>query len=247
MRILLINPNMTQSMTDAMTDVARNTAKNSAQIIPVTATKGFPYISSLAEAQIAGAHLLETIAYHRSEVDAVIIAAFGDPGLLAARELFDLPIVGMAEAAVLTAAMLGDRVGVVTFSPEMAKWYRACVLQTGLGARFTGVRYPAAPPGSLEGIATALKEGLITLIHQTKDKDYADVIILGGAPLAGLAAKIATETTCILVDPISAATAQAMALLQLKPTYSSRSARPKGKISTGLSPALTAVLKGEQP
>ena len=246
MRILLINPNMTQSMTDAMTDVARNTAKNSAQIIPVTATKGFPYISSLAEAQIAGAHLLETIAFHRSEADAVIIAAFGDPGLIAARELFDLPIVGMAEAAVLTAAMLGDRFGIVTFSPQMAKWYRACVLQTGLGARFTGIRYPAAPPASLEGIATALKEDLITLIHQAKDKDYADVIILGGAPLAGLAAKIATETTCILVDPISAATAQAIALLQLELTYSC-SARPKGKISTGLNPALTAVLKGEQP
>ncbi len=29
----------------------------------------------------------------------MVIAAFGDPGLIAARELFDLPIVGMAEAA----------------------------------------------------------------------------------------------------------------------------------------------------
>lgn len=233
-------------MTDEMTNVARNTAKDAAQIIPVTATKGFPYISSLAEAQIAGAHLLETIAYHRSEADAVIIAAFGDPGLIAARELFDLPVVGMAEAAVLTAAMLGDRFGIVTFSPQMAKWYRTCVLQTGLGARFTGVRYPAAPPFSLEGIATALKEDLITLTNLARAKDYADVIILGGAPLAGLAPKIATETTPILVDPISAATAQAMALAQLELTYSNHSARSEGKTSFGLGPALTAVLTGEQ-
>ena len=81
MRILMINPNMTQSMTDTMTEVAVETAGEIAQIIPSTATRGFPYISSRAEAQIAGAHVLETIAAHQGQVDAVIVAAFGEPRL----------------------------------------------------------------------------------------------------------------------------------------------------------------------
>ena len=245
MRILMINPNMTQSMTDTMTQVATDTAGDIAQIIPSTATRGFPYISSRAEAQIAGAHVLETIAAHQGQVDAVIVAAFGDPGLVAARELFDIPVVGMAEAAVLTAAVLGERFAVVTFSPHMVRWYQDCVLQTGLGARFTGVRCPKAPPESIDDIATELKSDLIALAGQATSEDGADVIILGGAPLAGLAPKIAKDTPGILIDPIAAATAQAIGMLQLSPNYSNRAARPATKASTGLGPALSAIIAGE--
>jgi Asp/Glu/hydantoin racemase len=92
MRILLINPNMTVGMTEKMTEIARSHAGDGVEIVPLTATRGFPYIASRAEAQIAGALVLEMIAAHRDEVDAVIIAAFGDPGLAGARELFDLPV-----------------------------------------------------------------------------------------------------------------------------------------------------------
>ena len=60
-------------------------------------------------------------------VDAAIIAAFGDPGLAAARELFDFPVVGMAEAAILTAVQLGGRFAIVTFTPAMTPWYLASV------------------------------------------------------------------------------------------------------------------------
>ena len=244
MRILMINPNMTQGMTDTMAEVAVETAGDIAQIIPSTATRGFPYISSRVEAQIAGAHVLETIAAHQGQVDAVIVAAFGDPGLVAARELFDIPVVGMAEAAVLTAAMLGERFAVVTFSPHMVRWYQDCVLQTGLGARFTGVRCPANPPKSIENIAVELKGDLIALAKQATAEDGADVIIMGGAPLAGLAPKIAQETSGILIDPIAAATAQAIAMLKLAPNLDHRTARPAAKASIGLSPALAAMIAG---
>lgn len=246
MRILMINPNMTQSMTDAMADVALETAGDIAQIIPSTATQGFPYISSRAEAQIAGAHVLETIAAHQGQVDAVIVAAFGDPGLVAARELFDIPVVGMAEAAVLMAAMLGERFAVVTFSPHMVRWYQDCVLQTGLGARFTGVRCPENPPESIDNIAIELKGDLIALAGQATAEDGADVIIMGGAPLAGLAPKIAQEANGILIDPIAAATAQAIAMLKLSPNLTNRAAPPATKASTGLSPDLEAIIAGRR-
>lgn len=246
MRILMINPNMTQSMTDTMAQVALETAGDIAQIIPSTATQGFPYISSRAEAQIAGAHVLETIAAHQGEVDAVIVAAFGDPGLVAARELFDVPVVGMAEAAVLTAAMLGERFAVVTFSPHMVRWYQDCVLQTGLGARFTGVRCPENPPESIDNIAIELKGDLIALAGQATAEDGADVIIMGGAPLAGLAPKIAQEANGILIDPIAAATAQAIAMLKLSPNLTNRAAPPATKASTGLSPDLEAIIAGRR-
>jgi Asp/Glu/hydantoin racemase len=243
MKLLLVNPNMTQEMTDRMTEVARVAAGPDVTIIPLTATRGFPYIASRAEAQIAGALVLEMIAAHRQDADAVIIAAFGDPGLIAARELFDLPIVGMAEAAVMTAALLGDQFSIVTFSPHMRRWYTDCVRLTGMEARFTGVRCPALPPHSVANVATDLREDLIALAKDATT-DGADVVILGGAPLAGLAPQISDVCPGILVDPIAAATVQALALAQLNPSYRNRTAPPAAKASTGLDASLSAVIAG---
>ena len=230
-------------LSEAM-QVARKLAGQQAEIVPLTATRGFPYIASRAEAQISGANVLEMIAEHHTSVDAVIVAAFGDPGLVAARELFDLPVVGMAEAAVMTAAMLGERFSVVTFSPHMARWYTDCVRQTGLEPRFTGVRCPDTAPASVDNVAADLRDDLIGLVREATAADGADVVILGGAPLAGLAQSISAEAPGILIDPVAAATAQAMTLVRLAPCYARRVGRPAPKPSSGLAPALSAVNAG---
>ncbi|MEO0829139.1 MAG: aspartate/glutamate racemase family protein, partial [Pseudomonadota bacterium] len=106
-RLLLINPNTTTAMTDRMASIAAEVAGPSATVVARTAARGVPYIASRAEAQLAGAELLDILANDAADCDAAIVAAFGDPGVIAAREVFDLPIVGMAEAAVMTAALLG--------------------------------------------------------------------------------------------------------------------------------------------
>ena len=245
MRLLLINPNTTQAMTDQMAQVAASVAGPSVEITPVTATRGVPYIASRAEAQVAGAEVLEIIAEHGKDADAAIVAAFGDPGIIAARELFDMPIVGMAEAALVTAALLGERFGVVTFSPLLARWYVECVNLTGLTARFTGVRCPKTPPATVGNVIHDMRSDLMALTEEATREDGADVVILGGAPLAGLAPQIADETPGLLVDPISAATTQAIALSRLATSYANRTTRPAPKTSQGLGPALAAIIAGE--
>ena len=61
MRILLVNPNMTGAMTDSMAALAIAAVPPGTEIIARTSPRGFPYISSLAEAQIAGAICLEIL------------------------------------------------------------------------------------------------------------------------------------------------------------------------------------------
>jgi Asp/Glu/hydantoin racemase len=245
MRILLLNPNMTRAMTDQMAAIARSVAGDQAKIIPITATRGFPYIASRAEAQIAGGLVLEMIADNLEDIDAVIIAAFGDPGLIAARELFDLPIIGMAEAAILSAAMLGEKFSIVTFTPLMARWYSDCVQGTGMGARFTGVRTPEAVELTLATIKTDLRAELIALSKLAVTQDGADVVIMGGAPLAGLAQDIGSDASGVLLDPITAATAQAIAMVSMAPSFDNRPARPAAKTSVGLGAALSNIIGGE--
>ncbi len=46
--------------------------------------------------------VLQLAARHAEEVDAVILAVSYDTALYAAREMLDIPVVGMTEAAMLT-------------------------------------------------------------------------------------------------------------------------------------------------
>jgi Asp/Glu/hydantoin racemase len=244
MRILLVNPNMSTDMTQTMTTIARETAGPGIEIVPLTATHGFPYIASRAEAQIAGGIALDMIACNIDGVDAVVMAAFGDPGLRGARELFDLPVIGMAEAAMTSAAVLGERFAIVTFSPVMRRWYLDCVNDSGLMARCCGVRTPPIHPPSIEGMRETLRADLIVLAQQAAEQDGADVIILGGAPLAGLAPIIASAVPAIVLDPIAAAVAQAVAMVRVT-TYAgfaNRLCKPHGKSSVGLGHELAAII-----
>jgi len=247
MRLLLVNPNTSAGMTDRMTGIARGIAGTRAEIVPLTAAQGFPYIASRAEAQIAGAQVLDMIAPHAAGTDAAIIAAFGDPGLAAAREIFDFPVIGMAEAAIHTAAQLGDSFAVITFTPHMRRWYEDCIAASGLSRRSRGVR--TAQPRSLDiaNIRTDARDELIALARTAALEDGAEVVILGGAPLAGLATEIAAEVPALVLDPISCATAQALALAGLCRglNFATRAGKPAAKPSTGLGDALRDLIAGE--
>ena len=145
MNILLLNPNTRADITDLMLKVGQRAAAPGTSLTPLTAPRGVPYISTRAEAQIGGAVALEMLAERHREFDGAIIAAFGDPGLFAARELFDLPVVGMAEAAMLTACMAGRRFGLVTFARALGPWFEECVRSHGLWERCAGIRMLDVP------------------------------------------------------------------------------------------------------
>ncbi|WP_341988804.1 aspartate/glutamate racemase family protein [Azorhizobium sp. AG788] len=245
MRLLLINPNTSVDMTERMVATAGAVLAPDVDLVAVTAARGMPYIASRAEALVAGALTLEIIAEHQADADAVIIAAFGDPGLIAARELFDLPITGMAEAAILTACMLGQRFSIVTFSRTLTAWYEDAVALSGLQARCASIRVPDASFKSVATVQHELEDELVALIARVVEEDQADVVILGGAPLTGLAGRIADRVSVPLVDPLSAAVAQAELLARLKPrpARAGRFARPGPKPALGLTPALGAWIE----
>src|SRR5262245_23072140 len=99
MRILLLHPNTRAPMPARLAAAPPMVAAPGPTLVPLAAPRGMPYISGRAESQIGGAIALEMLAEHQTGADAAILAAFGDPGLFGARELFDLPVVGLAEAA----------------------------------------------------------------------------------------------------------------------------------------------------
>ena len=247
MKILVANPNTSVSVTERLCAVGRTVAAAGTELIASTAPRGVPYISSRAEAQIAGAVVLETLVEQQSGLDAAIIAAFGDPGLGGARELLDIPVVGYAEAAMACALMLGRRFAVVTFAQSMEAWYAETVEAYGLTGRATRVRCADRAFSDLDAVQTEMEEYLVSLALSAINDDGADVIILGGAPLAGLARTVRHRIPVPCIDAMVAAVKQAEALVALAPAKATRGTfrRPLPKGSSGLAPALAARLAGQ--
>jgi Asp/Glu/hydantoin racemase len=236
LRILILNPNTTEAVTDLMMAAGGAVAAAGTELVPVTACRGFPYISSRAEAQIGGAIALDMLAERHRSVDAAILAAFGDPGLLGARELFDIPIVGISEAAMLTACMLGQRFAIVTFARALVGWYRDCVAMHGLEGRCAGVVALDHAFASFADVQTDNQAHLVSLANAAVEEMGAEALIFAGAPLAGLAAKVRARIPVPIVDPVAAAVKQAEALVRLAPRKAAAGSfrRPAAKPSIGL-------------
>ena len=249
MKILLLNPNTTTAVTDLLYSAGARAASPGTELMPITAKRGVPYIATRAEAQIGGAIALEMLAEASSGVDAAIIAAFGDPGLFGARELFDLPIVGLAEAAMLTACMVGQRFAIVTFARALAPWYEECVAMHGLGARCAGIRTLDGTFQSISDVQAEKEDLLVALANRAVEQDAADVVILSGAPLAGLAAKVSDRIPVPVIDPVAAAVRQAETLAVLKPrkAIAGTFRRPDPKPTVGLAAPLAAVIEHRRP
>ncbi|MGF1651328.1 MAG: aspartate/glutamate racemase family protein [Hyphomicrobiaceae bacterium] len=244
MRILLLNPNTTTAITDLLLAAACSAAAPGTDIVPVTAQRGVPYIATRAEAQIGGVVALEVLAEHHQGFDAAIIAAFGDPGLGGARELFPLPIVGLAEASMLLACTLGRTFSIVTFAAALEPWYRECVAWHGLSQRCASIRTLETRFASVDDVQNEKESDLVALASRTIEQDGADVIVLAGAPLAGLAPRVRDRIPVPVVECTAAAVKFAEALVTLAPRKATVGTfkRPAPKPATGVAPALARWL-----
>jgi Asp/Glu/hydantoin racemase len=189
-RILLINPNTTHSVTDLVADHVRGIVGGAAEIVAVTGRFGARYIASRAASAIAGHAALDALAEHVAGADAVYLACFGDPGLMALREVSPVPVVGMAEAACRAAGAGGRRFAIVTGGVLWGPMLTEFVAALGLADRLTGVRTVVPTGGEIAADPDAALGGLAAACRACVEADGAEAVILGGAALAGLAARI---------------------------------------------------------
>ncbi|MEQ8395584.1 aspartate/glutamate racemase family protein [Thalassobaculum sp.] len=239
-RILIVNPNVTEAITATMVEEARRTAAPDTEMVPATARFGTLYIENRVESAIAGHAVLETLAEQAPGCDAAIVAAFGDPGVFAAKEMLEIPVIGISEAAFLTAYTLGRRYAIVCLTPRLGVWYRECAEEHGLAGRLVAVRPLDVPPTDITNAKEQTGRRLVEACHEVIDRYGAEVVIMGGGPIAGLARTVAHEIPVPVLDGVSCAVRLAEALVDLAPRPATRGsfARPPSKPSKGLSRAL---------
>jgi len=244
MKLLLINPNISESVTALIEAEARRSVSPGTGLTAVTAPFGVAYIETRFEALVGGYAAACLAAEHWHGHDAVIVAAFGDPGLGALREAIPVPVLGMTESALMSACMLGARFSIVAISRRIVGWYRETVHACGLSDRLAGFRFLDAPLRDVGSVQADHEAALEALCRQAVVEDGADVVILAGAPLAGLARGIRDRVPVPLVDGVSSAVrhAESMAALRGGQPQAGSFAPPPVKPNRGLPPALEALL-----
>ena len=237
MRIKIINPNTTWSMTEKIGACARAVAHASTEIVAVSPAMGPVSIESHYDEALAVPGLLQEIAAgERDGIDGYVIACFGDPGLKAARELARGPVVGIAEAAMHLASMLGSRFSVVTtLGRTMGQaWHLAEIY--GMERFCANVRACELPVLELEVPGSNARARIIDECRCALDEDGCDVIVLGCAGMSDLCEDIARTLGVPVVDGVAAATTMVESLVTLGLATSKRGelAQPCQKPMVGL-------------
>jgi allantoin racemase len=242
MRILLVNPNTTNTMTEKAAIAARAVAASGTDIIATTSRMGPVSIEGHYDGALAIPGLLSELKEKAGGYDAAIIACFDDTGLDAARSFADVPVLGLCESAVATAGFLAQRFTVVTTLERSRVLIDNLVRRYGMGGR-ARVRASDIPVLELENPASGAIGKLRAEIERALAEDGAEAIVLGCAGMTDLARELQDIYGVPVVDGVAAAVKQAEALVSLGLSTSKRGsyASPLAKPFTGAMSAFAPV------
>ena len=186
--------------------------------------------------------MLDLLATHHTGHDAAILAISFDTALTAARQLLPIPVIGMTEASLHTACILGRRFAIITFGTVSLTLYLDLVESLGLRSRLAG--YESVDVASVSAYLEAGAFDWIVRDAAIRLAASADVVVVCGAAVSGIARRLQPTVAFPLLDGISCAVRQAELIVGLAPTKKPLD-RPisAGSSATGLSDDLTSLLK----
>lgn len=203
MRILIINPNSNEDVRRLLETTARGVAREQDQIAAVCAPSGIDLIVSEEDQKMAGLAVADCARRHASQVDGIIIGSFGDTGIDLVREAVDIPVVGIAQAAMGAAIALGPRPAIISFSEAMRPSFVAMLKKYDLSEDDVDIHLLPTQPLPESGLISNRFQDALQALAQTvlqARKDRVSCIIPGGAPLAGLAKAISDGFSVPFVD-----------------------------------------------
>jgi len=214
--IQVINPNTSQAMTETIGAAARAVAGANTEILAVCPTQGVPSIEGHFDEAIAAIGVLEQVKAGREQgVCGHVIACFGDPGLLAARELAQGPVVGIAEAAMHMATLVATRFSIVTTLPRTLIIARHLLQQYGFEHHCAALHAIDLPVLSLEDGSGIAQEKVRQRCIQAKREDGSGAIVLGCGGMADLAQTLTRELGIPVIDGVTAAVKMVESLVAL--------------------------------
>ncbi|MFX1260946.1 MAG: aspartate/glutamate racemase family protein [Promethearchaeota archaeon] len=161
---------------------------------------------------------------NENKYDAIIIGCAGDPGLAAAREMMDMPIIGPAESSYHLACMIADRFSVLAplqAGVESEAGVRVRIREMGLESRFASVEFVEMPIAQMWGSGgDGLVEEMSAGVEKASSKG-AGCLVLGCMSMAfKMADEVIQKPAIPIVNPLKAAIKTAEMFVDLKLRHS---------------------------
>jgi len=233
MKLLVINPNTSVPMTDQIRAALETIKRPDTDLTVTCPDRGPETIESAYDEAYAIPPILELVKKANQDgYDAVILACFSDPGLDAAKEISDIPVIGIEEATLHMAAMLGAKFSIMTPRKQRIPSKVEHVHLRGLSHFLASVRSLDLTVAETEADPAKTKQRLIEVSQRAVEEDGAEVIVMGCAGMAGYAREIEETLNIKVLDPSAVALKTTEAIVDLGLSHSKVGlfARPPEKI-----------------
>lgn len=211
--LVIINPNSSKSVTEGIKLAVQPVANLGVPLKCLTLEQGPPAIESQMQADLTVAPMLD-LARTQKDAAGFVIACFGDPGLHALRDLVDVPVVGIQQAAVSLALTLGQRFGVISILPASVPRHLRSFGAMGVLDRLSGDRALGLGVAELADADRTLAAMIDTGRH-LRDLDGSNVLIMGCAGMAGYRDALEDALDIPVVEPCQAGAALAVSKIVL--------------------------------
>ncbi len=233
-RALVINPNTSLAITASIRATAERVLRPPWSCVVVHAPAGPESLESWRDYHLASVCILPLLRDY-PDVDGIVLACFGDPGLYLLKEVAMVPVVGIAEASMSLALLLGGKFGILAGMRRAMELMDSMVRTYGLESRYAGTyplnmrvldfeKHRAKTLDTLEKAGRVLKER------------GADVLLLGCAGLTGFAPDLEARIHMTVIDPVEAGCRLLQALVDagLQVSHTGIYARPAPQRMTDL-------------
>lgn len=212
MNIVALNPNSSTAVTASMVSCLAPLRASTAHQIDCTELPEAP-IGIESDDDVAKVAPMVAEFARTTSADALVVACFSDPGVAEVRGSGPL-VFGIAEAAYYGALQYGDRFGIVSIGAASIARHAAMVDHLGLSARLAGDRSLDMSVAEANEAARAAAR-VLEIGRELRERDGADVLILGCAGLGEQRETLQQELGCTVIDPVQAAVAEAIKALDL--------------------------------
>ncbi|WP_417272562.1 aspartate/glutamate racemase family protein [Celeribacter halophilus] len=218
-RIALLNPNTNTATTTLMTGIAQALCPPKVEVQGHTMMLGPSIITNEAALDAAAKQVVTVgVGLASAGADALIVSAFGDPGLMELRDRVDIPVVGIAEAGMAEASEGGRRFSIITTTPDLDASIRSKVALYGHDDHLASLRISEGDAFAVMSDEARMSAALISIAQQC-ETDGAEALLLGGGPLARAAKAVDNAIPLPIIEPVSAGLRQALVALGLSTPF----------------------------
>ena len=200
MRLIIINPNSDPAQTAAIQQAALAYADGRYEV-ETFSTPGAPqYIDTYRDAALALPGMMRLVQEQEDRADAFVVACHCDPNVDVLREITRRPVIGIGEASMKTASLLGHKFSVVSTSDRGIPEKEDNIHSYGLDWALASLR---CPDGGCT--ATDMAGRLRCAARLAVEQDRAEVIVLAAAGQVELARDISRELGVPVLDGVPCA------------------------------------------